>query len=238
MRRLASNLGVSLDHLSGTGPSGRLLADDVHRAATTVDSPEAAAPLTTVVEADVTSLVELLGDRAGAPVTLTALIARAAVEVLRSLPLLNSGDEPHLGIAVDTESGVVVPVVRDAGDLNVLALTRIIDELATRARDDTVTSAELSGGTFTLHDAGSRGVLFETPTLVTGQVASLGTGSVTERPVVMTAADGQRAIAIRSIVWLALTYDSRVVGRADAARFLHLLTDRLNARSLERHVSR
>jgi 2-oxoglutarate dehydrogenase E2 component (dihydrolipoamide succinyltransferase) len=232
MRRLASNLGVSLDHVEGTGPGGRDQAADVHSAATVTEHPPTpsalgSTQLTTVVEADVTSVP--------GGITLTALLARAVVEALRSRPLLNStvssdgtiSDNPaqHLGIAVDTDRGLVVPVLRDAGDLNLAALGRRVDELISRARAGTVSADECSGGTFTVADTSSRDVLFETPSLMPGQVGTLGIGSVVERPVVITSTDGQRAIAIRSIVYLALTYDGRVVAGADAARFLHLVAD-------------
>jgi pyruvate dehydrogenase E2 component (dihydrolipoamide acetyltransferase) len=236
MRRLASNLGVSLDRVTGTGPGGRVQARDVHSAATDTEHPApppaGSGQLMTVVEADVTSLPE--------GVTLTALLARAVVGALRSRPLLNSAmsidgaitanPAQHLGIAVDTDGGPVVPVLRDAGDLTMAAVARRTDELISRARAGTVSSDECSGGTFTMTDLSSRGILFDTPSLVPGQVGTLGVGSVVERPAVVTSTDGERAIAIRSIVYLALTYDGRVVSGADAARFLHVVADRLDAR--------
>jgi pyruvate dehydrogenase E2 component (dihydrolipoamide acetyltransferase) len=249
MRRLASNLGVSLDRVAGTGPGGRVQAADVHGAATVPEHPATPSvlgptQLTTVVEADVTSCVDPLSDRR---TTLTALLARAVVEALRSQLLLNSTvtadgtitrqPAQHLGIAVDTDSGPVVPVLRDAGDLNVAALARRIDDLTTRANEGSVSPQECSDGTFTLSDTGSRGVLFDTPSLVPGQVGVLGVGSVMERPVVITTAEGERAIAIRSVVHLALSYDGRYVDGADAARFLHLVTDSLLT-SWSSHVSR
>jgi pyruvate dehydrogenase E2 component (dihydrolipoamide acetyltransferase) len=249
MRRLASNLGVSLEHVTGTGPGGRVQAADVQSAATTTEHPApppALGPtqLTTVVEADVTSLLDPLSETDS---TLTALLARAVLEALRSQQVLNATvtadgaitrhPSQHLGIAVDTERGVVVPVLRDAGDLNVASLARRIDDLSNRAKADDLSPEECSGGTFTLTDTSSRNVLFDTPSLVPGQVGALGIGSVTERPVVITTAEGERAIAIRSIVHLALSYDHRVVDGAGAARFLHLVTDsRPTSRSS--HVSR
>jgi pyruvate dehydrogenase E2 component (dihydrolipoyllysine-residue acetyltransferase) len=235
MRRLASNLGVSLEQVTATGPGGRVQAVDVHRAATVTEHPATpsalgSTQLTTVVEADVTSLQD--------GITLTALLARAVVAALRSQPLLNSTvtidgaitDNPaqHLGIAVDTDRGLVVPVLRDAGDLNLAALARRIDELISRARAGTVAADDCSGGTFTVTGASSRDVLFDTPSLVPGQVGTLGIGSVVERPSVVTSAVGERAIAIRSIVYLALSYDGRFVDGADAARFLHLIAGRLD----------
>jgi pyruvate dehydrogenase E2 component (dihydrolipoamide acetyltransferase) len=251
MRRLASNLGVSLDHVSGTGPGGRVQAADVQSAATATEHPVAlsalgSTQLTTVLEADVTSLSDLLREQSDR-LTMTALLARAVIEALRSQPLLNSSvtadgeiavqPAQHLGIGVDTERGLVVPVLRDAGDLNVGALARRIDDLGSRARAGSVAPDECSGGTFTLTDTGSLGVLFDTPRLVPGQVGALGVGSVMERPVVIATAEGERAIAIRSVVHLSLSYDGRFVGGADAARFLRLVTDSLLA-PWSSHVSR
>jgi pyruvate dehydrogenase E2 component (dihydrolipoamide acetyltransferase) len=252
MRRLASNLGVSLDHVTGTGPGGRVQAADVQSAAAATEHPVTptvlgSQQLTTVVEADVTSLLDQLRESPD-HLSLTALLARAVVEALRSHPLLNSTltDEgvitgqpaQHLGIGVDTDRGLVVPVLRDAGDLNVAALARRIDDLGSRARAGEVAPEECSGGTFTLIDIGSRGVLVDAPRVVPGQVGVLGVGSVMDRPVVVTTAVGERAIAIRSVVHLAMSYDDRFVDGAEAARFLHLVTDSLSTSSRSNHVSR
>jgi pyruvate dehydrogenase E2 component (dihydrolipoamide acetyltransferase) len=243
VRRLAHNLGVPLDQVAGTGPAGRVRPDDVHRAATaidsagTVESRPVPAQLTTVVEADVTSLASLIRD----PSQRTAVFARAAVEALRNYPQLNAtlaadgaSVVPHaaanLGITVDTDRGVAVPVVSNAGDLTLLALARVIDDLMERARSARIAPADLTGGTFTLADTGSSGALFDTPLLVPGQVGALGVGAVVERPVVVTTAEGERSIAIRSMVYVSLSYDHRFVGGADAARYLGFLVERLHAR--------
>jgi pyruvate dehydrogenase E2 component (dihydrolipoamide acetyltransferase) len=232
VRRLAHNLGVPLDQVAGTGQAGRVRPDDVQRAATamdgagTVESHPESAQLTTVVEADVTSLGSLMRDRGQR----MAVFARAAVEALRSYPQLNANAAANLGIAVDTERGVAVPVVHNAADLNLVALARVIDDLAERARSGRIAAADLTGGTFTLADTGSSGALFDTPLLVPGQVGALGVGAVVERPVVVTTAEGERSIAIRSMVYVSLSYDHRFVGGADAARYLGFLVERLHAR--------
>jgi 2-oxoglutarate dehydrogenase E2 component (dihydrolipoamide succinyltransferase) len=135
----------------------------------------------------------------------------------------------NLGIAVDTDRGLVVPVLKDAGDLNLLGLSRRIDELARRARVGALSPDDLSGGTFTLTNTGSRGALFDTPILLPGQVGILGTGAIVERPVVLRRPDAERVIAIRSMAHLALTYDHRLVDGSDAARFLGAIKARLEA---------
>jgi 2-oxoglutarate dehydrogenase E2 component (dihydrolipoamide succinyltransferase) len=205
------------------------------------------AQLTSVVEVDVTPVVVLrrrvapgLQERLGVRLTLTAFFAKAAVEALRAQPVLNASIDAdgrtvvhhakqHLGIAVDTDKGLMVPVVKDAGDLNLLGLSRRIGEVAERTRSGGLSADDLSGGTFTLTNTGSRGALWDTPILVPGQVAILGTGAVVERPVVLVRPDGERVIAIRSMAYLALTYDHRLVDGADAARFLTTIKDRLEA---------
>ena len=139
----------------------------------------------------------------------------------------------HLGVAVDTERGLLVPVIRDAGELNIAGLARRIADLAERTRTSAVTPDELSGGTFTLTNTGSRGALFDTPIINQPQVAILGTGTVVKRPVVVAGADGSDVIAVRSMVYLALTYDHRIVDGADAARFLSSVKHRLEEGSFE-----
>jgi 2-oxoglutarate dehydrogenase E2 component (dihydrolipoamide succinyltransferase) len=141
-------------------------------------------------------------------------------------------DSENLGIAVDTDRGLLVPVIRDAGDLNIAGIARRISDLAERTRTNKVAPDELSGGTFTVTNTGSRGALFDTPIINMPQVAILGTGSVVKRPVVISD-DGQDVIAIRSMVYLALSYDHRIVDGADAARFLTAVKDRLEAGSFD-----
>ena len=209
-----------------------------------VESLQVSAQLTTVVEVDVTRIAALR-DRAkrefeareGVKLTFLPFFAKAAVEALAAYPALNASldlangtvtyhGEVNLGVAVDTDRGLLVPVVRDAGDLSVAGLARRITDLADRTRTNKVSPDELSGGTFTLTNTGSRGALFDTPIINQPQVAILGTGSVVKRPVVISD-DGSDVIAIRSMVYLALTYDHRLVDGADAARFLSAVRARL-----------
>ena len=136
-------------------------------------------------------------------------------------------------MAVDTERGLLVPVIKDAGDLNIAGLARKIADLAERTSTNRVSPDELSGGTFTLTNTGSRGVLFDTPIINQPNVAILGTGAVVKRPVVVKDRDGGETIAIRSIVYLALSYDHRVVDGSDAARFLATMKTRLEEGAFE-----
>ncbi|MGH3343601.1 MAG: 2-oxoglutarate dehydrogenase, E2 component, dihydrolipoamide succinyltransferase, partial [Carbonactinosporaceae bacterium] len=216
-----------------------------------VDSLQTSAQLTTVVEADVTKIARLR-ERAkdtfeaseGVRLSYLPFFAKATVEALKAHPKLNalidtaSGtityhDAEHLGIAVDTERGLLVPVIHDAGDLNLGGLARKIADLADRTRSNKVHPDELSGGTFTLTNTGSRGALFDTPIINQPQVGILGTGTVVQRPVVVTDPVLGEVIAIRSMVYLALTYDHRLVDGADAARFLQTVKDRLEDGSFE-----
>ena len=136
-------------------------------------------------------------------------------------------DAENLGIAVDTERGLLVPVIHDAGDLNLGGMSRKIADRAERTRANKVTPDELGGGTFTLTNTGSRGALFDTPIINQPQVAILGVGSVVKRPVVVQDPELGEVIAVRSMVYLALTYDHRIVDGADAARFLTTVRERL-----------
>ncbi|MGC1208451.1 MAG: 2-oxoglutarate dehydrogenase, E2 component, dihydrolipoamide succinyltransferase [Ornithinimicrobium sp.] len=214
-----------------------------------VESLQVSAQLTTVVEVDVTKVAKLRGQakndflkREGVKLSFMPFFALAAVEALKQHPNVNSsidGDQvvfhaqENLGIAVDTEKGLIVPVIKDAGDLNVAGLARKIADLAERTRTNKIGPDELGGGTFTLTNTGSRGALFDTPILNQPQVGILGTGSVVRRPVVMVDEDGGETIAIRSMVYLALTYDHRIVDGADAARFLTTVKARLEEASFE-----
>ena len=208
-----------------------------------VESLKISAQLTTVVEVDVTKIDRLRNSakanfeaREGVKLTFLPFFAVAVCEALKQHPVLNSsveGDQityhaaEHLGIAVDTERGLLVPVVKDAGDLNMGGIARKISDVAARTRENKITPDELGGGTFTLTNTGSRGALFDTPIINQPQVAILGLGAVVKRPMVVKGADGGETIAIRSMVYLALSYDHRVVDGADAARFLSTLKDRL-----------
>ena len=208
-----------------------------------VESLKISAQLTTVVEVDVTKIDRLRNAakpsfeaREGVKLTFLPFFAIAVCEALKQHPVLNSsveGDQityhnaEHLAVAVDTDRGLLVPVVKDAGDLNMGGIARKISEVAARTRDNKITPDELGGGTFTITNTGSRGALFDTPIINQPQVAILGLGAVVKRPMVVKGADGGETIAIRSMVYLALSYDHRVVDGADAARFLVTLKERL-----------
>jgi len=208
-----------------------------------VESLKISAQLTTVVEVDVTKIDRLrtaakasFEEREGVKLTFLPFFAVAVCEALKQHPVLNSSVEgeqityhaaEHLGVAVDTDRGLLVPVVKDAGDLNMGGVARRISDVAARTRENKITPDELGGGTFTITNTGSRGALFDTPIINQPQVAILGLGAVVKRPVAVKDADGGETIAIRSMVYLALSYDHRVVDGADAARFLVTLKDRL-----------
>ncbi|MCF8555365.1 MAG: 2-oxoglutarate dehydrogenase, E2 component, dihydrolipoamide succinyltransferase [Candidatus Planktophila sp.] len=293
VRKLASELGVNLAQVKGTGIGGRIRREDVEAlarpaapapsvavasapsaakppvvavsplrgttvtmsrlrkviAARMVESLQVSAQLTTVVEVDVTKIARLR-DRAkanfeaneGVKLSFLPFFAVAVCEALKQHPVLNSsveGDQityhaaEHLGVAVDTERGLLVPVIANAGDLNMGGIARKIADLAARTRDSKVTPGELGGGTFTLTNTGSRGALFDTPIINQPQVAILGLGAVVKRPMVVRGEDGGETIAIRSMVYLALSYDHRVVDGADAARFLVTLKERLEGGAFE-----
>ena len=293
VRKLASELGVNLAQVTGTGIGGRIRREDVEAlarpvtrtaaapvasapsnakapvvavsplrgttvtmsrlrkviAARMVESLQISAQLTTVIEVDVTKIARLR-DRAkesfeareGVKLSFLPFFAVAVCEALKQHPVLNSsveGDQityhgaEHLGIAVDTERGLLVPVIANAGDLNMGGVARKIADLAARTRDNKVTPDELGGGTFTLTNTGSRGALFDTPIINQPQVAILGLGAIVKRPMVVRGEDGGETIAIRSMVYLGLSYDHRVVDGADAARFLVTLKERLEGGAFE-----
>lgn len=218
-------------------------------AARMVESLQVSAQLTTVVEVDVTKIARLrdrskatFEAREGVKLSFLPFFAVAVCEALKQHPVLNSsveGDQiiyhgaEHLGVAVDTERGLLVPVIHNAGDLNMGGIARKISDLAARTRDNKVTPDELGGGTFTLTNTGSRGALFDTPIINQPQVAILGLGAVVKRPMVVKGEDGGETIAIRSMVYLGLSYDHRVVDGADAARFLVTLKERLEGGAFE-----
>jgi 2-oxoglutarate dehydrogenase E2 component (dihydrolipoamide succinyltransferase) len=216
-----------------------------------VESLHVSAQLTTVVEADVTAIARLR-DRAkddfeareGVKLTFLPFFAQATVEALKMHPKLNAVIDTekaeityhaaeHLGIAVDTERGLMVPVIHSAGDLNIGGLARQIADVAARTRSGHVGPDELAGGTFTLTNTGSRGALFDTPILNLPQVGILGFGGVVKRAVVVDDPALGEVIAVRSMVYLALTYDHRLVDGADAARFLVTVKNRLEEGSFE-----
>jgi 2-oxoglutarate dehydrogenase E2 component (dihydrolipoamide succinyltransferase) len=234
--------------LSGTEPMSRLRKVIATRM---LESLQTSAQLTTVVEVDLTRIVQLrerakagFEAREGVKLSFLPFFAKATVEALKVHPKLNASLDTekseityhsgaHLGIAVDTDRGLLVPVIKNAGDLNIGGLTRKIADLAARTRDSKIGPDEVGGGTFTLTNTGSRGALFDTPIINQPQVAILGTGAVVKRPVVIDHPDLGETIAIRSMVYLALTYDHRLVDGADAARFLVTVKQRLEEGAFE-----
>ncbi|MGL3150622.1 2-oxoglutarate dehydrogenase, E2 component, dihydrolipoamide succinyltransferase [Microbacterium sp. A82] len=281
VRRLATQQGVDLATVTGSGVGGRIRKEDVLKAAASQSAAPAAAPapaplevsplrgttqpmsrlrkvlakravesmqqtaqLTTVVEVDVTNLANYRESvkaeflkKTGDKLSFLPFFALAASEALQAFPIVNSTVEgenivypatENLSIAVDTERGLLTPVLRDAATKNIAEIAHEIADLAARTRDNKLKPDELSGGTFTLTNTGSRGALFDTPVVFLPQSAILGTGTVVKRPGLVKV-DGAEAIAIRSYVYLALSYDHRIVDGADAARFLGAVKARLEA---------
>jgi pyruvate dehydrogenase E2 component (dihydrolipoamide acetyltransferase) len=216
-----------------------------------VESLQVSAQLTTVVEVDVTPIARLrdsvkaeFAAREGVKLSFLPFFAKAAIDSLKQHPSLNAAidtekgevtyfDKENLAIAVDTEKGLLTPVIKEAGDLSIAGLARKIADVADRTRTNKITPDELSGGTFTLTNTGSRGALFDTPIINQPQVAILGTGSIVKRPVVIDDPNLGETIAVRSMVYLALTYDHRLVDGADAARYLSEVKQRLEAGQFE-----
>jgi 2-oxoglutarate dehydrogenase E2 component (dihydrolipoamide succinyltransferase) len=243
----ASTTGAGISPKRGTTEKMSRLRKVI--AARMVESLHISAQLTSVLEVDVTKIARLrdrakrdFETREGTKLSFLPFFALAAVEALKAHPNVNSsveGDQityhasENLGVAVDTERGLLVPVIKDAGDLNIAGLARKIADLAERTRTNKVSPDELGGGTFTLTNTGSRGVLFDTPIINQPNVAILGTGAVVKRPVVVKDSDGGETIAIRSMVYLALSYDHRVVDGSDAARFLTTMKARLEEGAFE-----
>ena len=212
-----------------------------------VESLQVSAQLTTVVEVDVTAIARRraavkddFAAREGVKLSFMPFFAKAAIDALKQHPSLNAAidtekgevtyfDRENLAIAVDTEKGLLTPVLKEAGDLSIAGLARKIADIAERTRTNKITPDELSGGTFTLTNTGSRGALFDTPIINQPQVAILGTGSIVKRPVVIDDPNLGETIAVRSMVYLALTYDHRLVDGADAARYLSEVKQRLEA---------
>lgn len=212
-----------------------------------VESLETSAQLTQVHEIDMTRIVNLRNQvkarfkaENGVNLTFLAFITQAATEALRAHPALNAQynaetkeityhDREDIGIAVDTERGLLVPVIKGAGNLNLSGIANAISDLALRTRDNQVKPDELSGGTFSITNLGSFGALFDTPVINQPQVAILGPGNIVKRPVVITDAEGNDVIAIRHMMYLSLTYDHRIVDGADAGRFMTQLKNRLEA---------
>ncbi|WP_159808276.1 2-oxoglutarate dehydrogenase, E2 component, dihydrolipoamide succinyltransferase, partial [Cellulomonas citrea] len=214
-----------------------------------VESLQSQAQLTTVVEVDVTRVARLrarakdgFAAREGAKLTFLPFFVQAAVEALKTYPKVNGVLEgtqitypaqENVGIAVDTPRGLVVPVLRGAGDLTLAGIARGIADLASRTRDNKVSPDELSGATFTVTNTGSGGALFDTPIVPGGTSAILATGAIVKRPVVVKDADGGESIAVRSMCYLALSYDHRLVDGADAARYLSAIKARIEEGAFE-----
>lgn len=291
VRKLATEAGVDLSTVTGSGIGGRIRKDDVLAAQSApvahapVASAAAAAPvvasalrgttepmsrlrkvlaeravasmqstaqLTTVVEVDVTRVAQLRSQiqskfvaATGNKLNFMPFFALAAAEALKAHPKLNASVEgdnivyhgsENISFAVDTERGLLTPVIRDASTLSIAQLAGQIADLAARTRENKLKPDELAGGTFTLTNTGSRGALFDTPVVFLPQVAILGTGVVTKRPVVVAAADGSDTIAIRSMVYLALSYDHRIVDGADASRYLVDVKKRLEEGNFEANL--
>ncbi|SIN11422.1 2-oxoglutarate dehydrogenase, E2 component, dihydrolipoamide succinyltransferase [Micromonospora cremea] len=302
VRKLASEHGVDLSSLNGTGVGGRIRKQDVleaaekakAKAAPAAPQQPAAAPsaapakpaakpqpsgkrgtteklprirkaiatrmheslhemaqLTTVVEVDVTRIAKLRAQakdsfqqRHGVKLSFLPFFALAAVEALQTYPIVNAQldlaggtitypEAEHLGIAVDTERGLLVPVIHNAGDLNLGGIAKRVADLAERTRTNKISPDELAGATFTLTNTGSRGALFDTPIVPSPQSAMLGTGAVVKRPVVVNDPDLGEVVAVRSMVYLAMSYDHRLIDGADAARFLAAVKERLEAGNFE-----
>ncbi|WBB67164.1 2-oxoglutarate dehydrogenase, E2 component, dihydrolipoamide succinyltransferase [Micromonospora sp. WMMD812] len=301
VRKLASEHGVDLSSVNGTGVGGRIRKQDVLEAAEKAKAakaapapaaqPAAAAPskpaaakpqpsakrgstekltriraaiakrmqeslhemaqLTTVIEVDVTKVAKLRAQakdafqqRHGVKLSFLPFFALAAIEALQTYPIVNARmdlaagtitypDAEHLGIAVDTERGLLVPVIHNAGDLNLGGIAKRIADLAERTRTNKISPDEIAGATFTLTNTGSRGALFDTPIVPSPQSAMLGTGAVVKRPVVVNDPELGEVVAVRSMVYLALSYDHRLIDGADAARFLVAVKERLEAGNFE-----
>ncbi|GIJ10000.1 2-oxoglutarate dehydrogenase, E2 component, dihydrolipoamide succinyltransferase [Micromonospora andamanensis] len=209
------------------------------------------AQLTTVVEVDVTKVAKLRAQakesfqqRHGVKLSFLPFFALAAIEALQAYPIVNASmdldggtitypDAENLGIAVDTERGLLVPVIHNAGDLNLGGIAKRVADLAERTRTNKISPDEIAGATFTLTNTGSRGALFDTPIVPSPQSAMLGTGAVVKRPVVVNDPDLGEVIAVRQMVYLALSYDHRLIDGADAARFLTAVKERLEAGNFE-----
>ena len=286
VRKLASDMGVDITKVQGTGVGGRIRKEDVlaHTAGAStspaapkaavklepsplrgttepmsrlrkvlaeraVASMQASAQLTSVVEVDVTRVAQMRAKvqseftaKAGTKLSFMPFFTLAAAEALAAHPKINSTVEgesivyhpaENISFAVDTERGLLTPVIRDASTLTLAEIAQQIADLADRTRTNQLKPDELSGGTFTLTNTGSRGALFDTPVVFLPQSAILGTGIVAKRPAVVKDVDGNETIAIRSLVYLALSYDHRIIDGADASRYLMDVKARLEEGNFE-----
>ncbi|MFC0848709.1 2-oxoglutarate dehydrogenase, E2 component, dihydrolipoamide succinyltransferase [Streptomyces noboritoensis] len=295
VRKLASESGVDLGAVKGTGVGGRIRKQDVIAAA---EAAKAAAPapvaaaapaakaapsleasplrgqtvkmtrmrkvigdnmmkalhsqaqLTTVVEVDITKLMKLraaakdsFAAREGVKLSPMPFFVKAAAQALKAHPVINARinedegtityfDSENIGIAVDSEKGLMTPVIKGAGGLNLAGISKATAELAGKVRANKITPDELSGATFTISNTGSRGALFDTVIVPPNQVAILGIGATVKRPAVIETAEGT-VIGIRDMTYLALSYDHRLVDGADAARYLTAVKAILEAGEFE-----
>ena len=238
-----------LAHLRGTTQKANRIRQITARK--TRESLQATAQLTQTHEVDMTKIVTLrarakkeFAEREGVNLTYLPFIARAVIEALKAHPNINASydedtgeityyDAEHIGFAVDTEQGLLSPVVHNAGDLSLAGLARAVNDIAGRARSGGLKPDELSGGTFTITNIGSQGALFDTPILVPPQAAMLGTGAIVKRPRVIVDEAGNESIGVRSICYLPLTYDHRLIDGADAGRFLTTIRKRLEEGAFE-----
>ena len=239
----------ALAHLRGTTQKASRIR--VITAKKTRESLQATAQLTQTHEVDMTKIVGLrakakaaFAEREGVNLTFLPFIAKAVIDALKIHPNINASynedtreityyDAEHLGFAVDTEQGLLSPVIHNAGDLSLAGLARAIADIAARTRSGNLKPDELSGGTFTITNIGSQGALFDTPILVPPQAAMLGTGAIVKRPRVVADESGNESIGVRSICYLPLTYDHRLIDGADAGRFLTTVRHRLEEGSFE-----
>jgi pyruvate dehydrogenase E2 component (dihydrolipoamide acetyltransferase) len=239
----------TLAHLRGTTQKASRIRQIT--AKKTRESLQATAQLTQTHEVDMTRIVALrdkakvaFAEREGVHLTFLPFIARAVIDALKAHPNVNASynedtkeityyDAEHLGFAVDTEQGLLSPVVHNAGDLSLAGLARAVADIAARARSGDLRPDELSGGTFTITNIGSQGALFDTPILVPPQAAMLGTGAIVKRPRVVVDDTGNESIGVRSVCYLPLTYDHRLIDGADAGRFLTTIKHRLEEGAFE-----
>jgi pyruvate dehydrogenase E2 component (dihydrolipoamide acetyltransferase) len=239
----------ALAHLRGTTQKASRIRQIT--AKKTRESLQATAQLTQIHEVDMTRIVALrdkakaaFAEREGVHLTFLPFIARAVIDALKTHPNVNASynddtkeityyDAEHLGFAVDTEQGLLSPVIHNAGDLSLAGLARAIADIAARARSGDLRPDELSGGTFTITNIGSQGALMDTPILVPPQAAMLGTGAIVKRPRVVVDDTGNESIGVRSICYLPLTYDHRLIDGADAGRFLTTVKHRLEEGAFE-----
>jgi 2-oxoglutarate dehydrogenase E2 component (dihydrolipoamide succinyltransferase) len=285
VRKLASELGIDLASIRGSGVGGRIRKEDL-TAATSKAAPAAghalaeasplrgttvpmsrlrkvlseravasmqqSAQLTSVVEVDVTKIAEMrqrvqaeFTQKAGTKLSFMPFFTLAAAEALAANPIINATVEDtnivyhgsdNIAFAVDTERGLLTPVIKDAANMSIATMAKVIADMAERTRSNKLTPDELSGGTFTVTNTGSRGALFDTPVVFLPQSAILGTGVVTKRAAVVKDAEGNDAIGIRSMVYLALSYDHRIIDGADASRYLMQVKARLEVGNFEANL--